>query len=72
MTTYYKTVRDGYITLISTGAGQTEIPQNEYDQIMQTINERPQNEDGYGYRLREDLTWERYELPPEEETLDNG
>lgn len=61
--TYYKTVRDSYITLISTGAGQTEIPQDEYDQIMQTIDERPQVPDGCGCRLREDLTWELYKLP---------
>lgn len=48
--------------------GGTEITETEYNDILTTIRNIPTAPDGYGYRLREDLTWELYELPIVEET----
>ena len=50
-------VKDGYVVAFDI---------NENPDILKT---RPTAKDGYMYRLREDLTWELYELPiVEEET----
>ena len=59
---YYKKIVDGYITCLGTGAGQTEITQEEYENILTVIKSRPTPEAGFDYRLREDLTWEQVEL----------
>lgn len=60
---YYKNVVDGYITSIGTGAGQTEITQDEYEYILTAIQSRPTPEPGFDYRLREDMSWELVERP---------
>lgn len=60
---YYKTISDGYILSIGTGAGGEEITEAEYNTIMSVIRSRPAAADGYGYRLKTDLSWELYELP---------
>lgn len=60
---YYKNVVDGYITSISTGAGQTEITKDEYEYILTAIQSRPTPEPGFDYRLREDMSWELVERP---------
>ena len=52
-----------HIATIGTGFGGTEITKTEYDEIMAVIQSRP-NGEGKGYRLRTDLTWEEYDLPP--------
>lgn len=39
----------------------------EYIAVIKVMESKPTPRDGYGYRLREDLTWEEYELPIEEE-----
>ena len=65
---YNKTIRDGYIVSIGTGNGGTEITREEYDEILAVIKGRPTPPEGFDYRLRTDLTWEAYELPPVEET----
>ena len=36
----------------------------EYDAIVELINARPIPEDGYEYRLTENMKWELHELPP--------
>ena len=59
---YYKQIENGYIISIGTGAGDTEITEAEYDEIMSVIQNKPVRE-GYGYRLKTDLTWEEYENP---------
>lgn len=66
---YYKKISDNYILAIGTGPGNTEITESEYDEIMTVIQNRPQA-DGKGYRLKTDLTWEEYDLPPEPEPSD--
>lgn len=66
---YYKLIEDGYLTAIGTGNGGIEITEEEYNSLLEHIRNKPEAEEGYGYRLKEDLTWELYELPivPEEE-----
>ena len=63
MTRYYKQTDDVYILAIGTGYGGTEITEAEYNEIMAIIQNRPIAE-GNGYRLKADLTWEEYDLPP--------
>lgn len=52
--------KDGYIIAV-------EKSDSNYEDVLKAINTRPTAPDGYGYRLREDLTWELYELPVVEE-----
>lgn len=59
---YYKQINDEYIDGIGTGDGGTEITESEYNEIMTIIRNCPVRE-GYGYRLKTDLTWEEYEDP---------
>lgn len=49
------------------GVGIGNITETEYNDILSVIRNRHTAPDGYGYRLREDLTWELYELPIVEE-----
>ena len=56
---YFKTVENGYIPCLEAGsAGDIEITQEEYENILNIIRSQPIPEVGYIYRLREDLTWE--------------
>lgn len=62
---YYKFVQDGYILGIMAGdCDKTEITESEYNEILAIIHTVPTAPAGYGYRLKTDLTWELYELPP--------
>ena len=61
--------KKNHIIAIGTGAGGTEITEAEYNEIMAIIQNRP-SADGKGYRLKTDLTWEAYDLPPEPEPSD--
>lgn len=63
---HYKQITAPYIVSIGTGSGGTEITEAEYNEILSIIRNRPQTE-GKGSRLRTDLTWEEYDLPPEPE-----
>ena len=58
---YYKIIDNVYILGIGTGAGGTEITQEEYDAIMSAIQSRPSDTNMTGYRLTTALTWESYE-----------
>lgn len=66
---YYKQLSSNYIIAIGTGPGGTEIIETEYNSILSAIQARPTSET-QGYRLRADLTWEAYDLPPEPEPSD--
>lgn len=66
---YNKQTSNNYILAIGTGAGGTEITEAEYKNIMAIIQSCP-NVDGKGYRLKTDMTWEAYDLPPEPEQSD--
>lgn len=68
---YYVKYNDsGNILAAGTGPGGTEITEAEYNDILAAIRSRPTPPDGKGYRLRTDLTWEEYDLPPEPEPSD--
>lgn len=58
---YYKNVKDKYILCVGTGNGFTEITQEEYENILSVIKNRP-IVTGKGYKLKEDLTWEEYDI----------
>ena len=57
--------QDGYI--LSVGGCGEEISKAEYNALLRIIRNRPVAPEGYGLRLRTDLTWEQYELSLEEE-----
>ena len=67
---YQKIIDNGYITGIVSGCSNGNITEAEYNSIMSAIQNRPEPPEGYGYKLKEDLTWELYELPPEPQPSD--
>ena len=67
---YNKQTSNNYILAIGTGYGGTEITEAEYSEILSVIQNRPTAE-GKGYRLKTDLTWEEYDLPPVPEPSDD-
>ena len=67
---YYKQLSDNYILAIGTGDGGEEITEQDYNEIMSVIQSCP-NEKGKGYRLKTDMTWEEYDLPPMPEPSDD-
>lgn len=67
---YYKQIIDNYLAAIGTGPGNIEITEAEYNQILSIIQNHPQSE-GKRYKLKTDLTWEEYDLPPEPEPSDD-
>lgn len=67
---YYKIIDGEYLRAIGTGCGGIEITDAEYNELLSVIQNRPAPEPGYGYKLKNDLTYERYEMPePEPEDL---
>ncbi len=61
----YKYINNGYIIGVGTGAGAGEpITENEYNTILDKINNRPTAPEGFTYRLTTALEWELVELPP--------
>lgn len=70
---YWKSTADGIIYGIGTGVGGTEITEAEYNAILSAIHIKPKATETTDHRLREDLTWEAYEIePPEPETEEIG
>lgn len=66
---HYKQVSGEDILAVGMGTGYTEITEAEYSEILAVIRNRPAAE-GKGYRLKTDLTWEAYDLPPAPEPSD--
>lgn len=67
---YQKNIIDGYIVSIVSGVTNGNITEEEYNAILDVIHNKPTPPQGFDYKLREDLTWELYELPiipPEDE-----
>lgn len=60
---YCKFIDGSCITAIGAGGGGEEITAEEYQAIMDTIQNKPTPPAGFDYRLKTDLTWEQYELP---------
>lgn len=63
---YFKCVNGGYITCIGKGNIGTSISEEEYNAILAIVRSKPAK-DGYDFRLKEDLTWEEYEVEPPED-----
>ena len=61
---YYKIIENGYILAVGTNTGGEEITESEYDEILTVIHNKPARTDTTDYRLKEDLTWEEYEVEP--------
>ena len=70
---FYKTEDNRYIVSIGTGNGGTEITEPEFNEIMTVIQNKPEETETIGYRLKTDLTWEQYEKEsiPEPEEIDD-
>lgn len=68
---YNKIIDNGYVISIGTGNGGTEITEQEYAEILAVIRNKPTARDGYDYRLKADLVWEDYKLPPVEPADDD-
>ena len=64
---YYKYINQGYIVCIGTGGMGEEISEAEYNELKAVIDAKPSRRETTDYRLREDLTWEEYELERLEE-----
>lgn len=61
---FFKLVKNGYILGVGKGnIGQT-ISEAEYTDIIDAIKSAPSPAEGISYLLREDLTWESYDVPP--------
>lgn len=54
-----------YIAAIGTGSGGSAISEQEYNQILAAIQQKPARTATTDFRLKEDLTWEEYERPTE-------
>ena len=72
MVRHYKYVNDGYVIMVGVGAGFTEISAEEYQTIINAIRNKPADNEKIGYRLKENLTYEAYELPKIEEENDES
>ena len=60
-------IENGYVAYIANRGGNTEITESEYNAIMQKIQNKPTDPEGYQYKLRaDDLEWELVKLPPVE------
>lgn len=65
---YFKITDDKYILGIYTAkTGRNPISKEEYFTIKDVLDNAPLAEDGYGYRLKLDLTWEQYAINIEED-----
>lgn len=64
---YYKLVNDGYILAVGTGLCGEEISEEYFNKVLNVIKHKPARTATTDFRLKEDLTWEEYEVPPEPE-----
>ena len=68
---YQKNTENGYIISLASGVSNGNITEDEYNTALDVIRSKPTAAEGYDHRLREDLTWELYELlTPESEDED--
>lgn len=66
---YFKMIENGYIVLVGTNCGGTEITKQEYDEIMEVIRNKPVVAEDFDYKLTKNLKWERFEIPVIEEEI---
>lgn len=67
---FYKYINDKYIIGVGIGAGGEEISEQEYNAVLDTINNRPEAPKGYSYRLTTAMEWELCETPKIEPTTE--
>lgn len=67
---FYKYINEKFIIGVGTGSGSEEISEQEYNNILDKINNRPEAPEGYSYRLTTAMEWELYEVPKTEPTTD--
>ena len=67
---FYKYIDDKFIIGVGTGAGSEEISEQEYNAILEKINNRPEAPEGYSYRLTTAMEWELCETPNIEPTAE--
>jgi hypothetical protein len=68
---YYKQIKDNYIMSININSGGIVISEEEYNSIKNVIDSIPKK-NGYGYKLKTDLTIEEYVLPAVEEEAEEA
>ena len=56
--------KNGYIISIGTAQAGEKISKELFDEILNVIKAKPKKEGTTDYRLKEDLTWEAYEVEP--------
>ena len=57
---YFKLISDGLILSFGEGQTGTEITEEEYDDILNALADKPEATENIDYQLKEDLTWEPY------------
>ena len=67
---FYKYINEKYIIGVGTGSGGEEISEQEYNNILDKINNRPEAPEGYSYRLTTAMEWELCETPNIEPTTE--
>ena len=67
---FYKYINDNFIIGVGTGSGGEEITEQEYNAILDKINNRPEAPEGYSYRLTTAMEWELCEVPKTEPTIE--
>lgn len=67
---FYKYINDNFIIGVGTGSGGEKISEQEYNDILNKINNRPEAPEGYSYRLTTDMEWELCETPKIEPTAE--
>ena len=73
---YVKVIENGYILAVGSGIENgVPITEEEYNAIIIAIQAKPPRTEAIDYRLRDDLTWEAYEIEspePEPEEIDEA
>lgn len=67
---YKINIQNGYIISLVSDVDIGNIGEEDYNNIKMVIDNRPTPPEGYDYRLKENLEWELYELPPVAEDLE--
>lgn len=67
---FYKYINDNFIIGVGTGAGGKKITEQEYNSLLNKINNRPEAPEGYSYRLTTAMEWELCEVPKIEPTTE--
>lgn len=72
---YFAIVKDGVIFCVGIGEQAEEISRERYEAVIDAIKNPPVPRDGYGHRLKTDLSWEEFKIEesqpmPDEEISD--